>query len=370
MRGSAAVAALFALSACASEGAAPQVRRATLADSVGNYVPGATWRTGRASDAGFNEASLAALDNEVANGRFGSVHGIVVVRYGYIIHEQYLQWSAEQAHTMQSVTKSVTSLLFGLAGGNDDAALNRPVVDVFRKYSDVANLDDQKRALTMRHLLTMRTSMDFWEQPYPGAPLDQLNRSQGDWIKFILDRKMIGMPGTTWAYNSGAAILTGGAIREMTGENVDVFARRTLFAPLGISGESWAKSPFDGLPHTGGGLYLRPRDLARIGYLVLRNGKWGTQQLVPSSWIAKSTAVDTRDNSLIFSSYRPGYGYFWWLFPTTRNGNEIGIIAASGSGGQWLFVVPSLDLVVVMVAENGNGLDFLYDRLLPAITGR
>jgi CubicO group peptidase (beta-lactamase class C family) len=180
---------------------------------------------------------------------------------------------------------------------------------------------------------------------------------------------MLGAPGNGWAYNSGAAILMGAVIRELAGENVDAFARRTLFGPLGITGESWVKSPFDSLPHCGGGLFLRALDLARIGYLVLRGGRWGDRAIVPRDWISVSTRVDTRNSSLFFASYGAGYGYFWWLFPRRRGGSDAGVIAASGSGGQWLFVVPDLDLVVVVVATNGNGLDLLYDALLPALAG-
>jgi CubicO group peptidase (beta-lactamase class C family) len=215
--------------------------------------------------------------------------------------------------------------------------------------------------------VTMRTSMDFWEQPYDGSPLDQLNRSSGDWTKLVLDRPMTGTPGTAWAYNSGAAILAGSVIREISGTNVDAFARAELFEPIGVRGETWAKSPFDGLPHCGGGLNLRAVDLARVGYLVLRGGAWGSRQIIPPTWLAASVAPDSRGEPVFFSSFGSAYGYFWWLFPTRRGGTDAGIIAASGSGGQWLFVVPSLDLVVAIVASSGAGLDLLYDGLLPAI---
>jgi CubicO group peptidase (beta-lactamase class C family) len=146
-----------------------------------------------------------------------------------------------------------------------------------------------------------------------------------------------------------------------------VFARRELFAPIGVSGESWARSAYDGLPHCGGGLHLKPVDLARLGYLVLRHGAWGGRQMVSRAWIEASTHAITRGAPVFFSDFGSGYGYFWWLFPTRRGGTDEGVIAASGSGGQWLFVVPSLDLVVVIVATNGDGLDLLYDELLPAI---
>lgn len=341
----------------------------SVSDSGQTYVPGTDWRTAAPASAGFDEARLAALGRDMSAGRYGALHGVLVVRFGYLVFERYVGWSREVPHTMQSVTKSVTSLLYGaltMTAPGPQVSLDRPVLDVFSHY-DVQNVDQRKRALTLRNLLTMRTSMDFWEQPYEGSPLDQLNRSTGDWVQFVLDRPMTGDPGSAWAYNSGAAIVMGGVLREIAGMNPDEFARRQLFEPIGVKGETWARSPFDGLPHCGGGLGLRPVDLARVGYLVLRRGKWGDRQVVPSSWIDESTRPYSHDPSLFFSSFNSSYGYFWWLFPSQRGGSDASIITASGSGGQWLFVVPALDLVVVVVASNGDGLDLLYDGVLPAV---
>jgi CubicO group peptidase (beta-lactamase class C family) len=197
-----------------------------------------------------------------------------------------------------------------------------------------------------------------------------MNNSTGDWVRFVLERPMIDAPDTRWAYNSGAAIVTCGAIRELTGERPDDFARRELFAPIGVSGETWVRSPFDQLPHCGGGLSLTATDLARVGYLVLRRGRWGNPQIVPERWIEDATRSYSSGGSLFFARYGAQYGYFWWLFPLARGGTGTEIIAASGSGGQWLFVVPTHDLVVAIIGASSNGLDLLYDRILPAIRGR
>lgn len=360
---------LLAVGACGdSTTGTPRIE--PLPDSGALYVPSDTWRTASAAAAGFDQGRFDTMKRDVARGRFGGIDALIVVRYGFVTVEQYRNWSPNQPHTMQSVTKSITSLLLGIARENPAAGLqnlDRPVLDVFSRYPTVDNVDQRKRALTIRNLLTMRTGMDFYEQPYPGSPLDVLNRSTGDWVKYVLDRPMTGTPGTSWAYNSGAAIVIGGVIREQSGVNVDEFARRELFEPIGVSGEYWFRSPYDGLPHCGGGLFLRPMDLARVGYLVLRHGKWGDRQVVPDEWIAASTAANYRGSELIFASFNSAYGYFWWLFPTRRGGSDAGVIAASGSGGQWLFIVPSLDLVVAIAANDGAGLDLLYDGILPAL---
>lgn len=356
--------------ACARGDTGPSGPVELVPDDGRAYVPGVEWRTASPASLSLDAARVESMWRGVMAGRYGSIHGIVIVRFGYVAFERYNAWTRDQPHTMQSVTKSVTSLLYGIqsAGGTTPtSALDRPVLDVFTRYPSIANVDDRKRALTLRHLLTMRTSMDFFEQPYPGSPLDELNRSANDWTKFILDRGMTGRPGTAWAYNSGAAILLCSALREISGENPDAYARRELFAPIGVAGETWFRSPFDALPHCGGGLALKAVDLARIGYLVLRHGAWGDRQVVPRAWIDTSTHALTRGPPVFFSDFGSGYGYFWWLFPSRRGGTDEGIIAASGSGGQWLFVVPSLDLVVAIVAADGNGLDLLYDEILPAV---
>lgn len=350
--------------ACGSSGA--QAPSEELDDGL-DYVPGPEWRTARPADAGFEVDLLDRVRDGVASGRYGAMDGLLIVRHGYLVVEQYNGWPPTRVHTMQSVTKSVTSLLVGVlreqAGA--EAALERPVLDVFAERP-TANLDARKEALALEHLLMMRTGMDFWEQPYPGSPLDQLNRSGGDWTQFILDRPMAGEPGTRWAYNSGAAILMCAVIRELSDTPADQFARTELFEPIGVTGETWFRSPFDGLPHCGGGLSLKPVDLARIGYLVLRRGRWGERQVVPAEWIDASVQPLSRGSELIFASYNPGYGYYWWTFPRVRGGQGAEVIAASGAGGQWLFIVPALDLVVAIVASNGAGLDLLYD-LLPAV---
>jgi CubicO group peptidase (beta-lactamase class C family) len=341
---------------------------AAVRDSGAAYFPGSVWRTAAPAQAGFDAQRASVLTRDVTSGRFGAVDALIVVRFGHLVIEHYDGWSPTQAHTVQSVTKSVTSLLFGLLQAEhtgSETSLDRTVADALATYQPLADDDARKRALTLRHLLMMRTDMDFWEQPYPGSPLDQLNRSSGDWIRFILDRPMVGMPGDDWAYNSGAAILVCGVIRQIAGESA--FARRELFEPVGVVGETWAKSPFDGLPHCGGGLSLKPIDLARVGYLVLRHGRWGDRQLVPADWIDVSTSPLSRGSSLLFSAFNSGYGYFWWTFPLHRGGTDAGVIAASGSGGQWLFVIPSLDLVVAIAARSGAGLDLLYDGVLPAL---
>lgn len=334
------------------------------------YFPAESWRAAPPGSVGMDDLAATSLSAAVWRGEFGPVDALVVIKDGYEVIASYRNWTPEASHTLQSVSKSVTSLLVGRAVADGLLDIDRPVLDYFPSYHPVAHLDDRKAALTTRHLLTMRTAMDFYELgPNVDSPLRQLNSSRGDWVRFVLDREMTGEPGSTWRYNSGAVILTSGLLREVTGERTDHYADRVLFGPLGIRSQRWFHSPFDSLPHTGGGLFLSPPDLARIGWLVLNHGRWGDRQVIPESWIAASSLPATRGAPLPRAAVGEGYGFWWWLYPSTRGGADVGaIIAGLGARGQWLFVMPERGLVVV-IAGNGTtrGLDLLYEHILPAI---
>ena len=347
-----------------------------ITDDGSTYYPGATWRTAAPKDVHMDATKINAVAERIRNGQIAEIDGLVVVRNGYVVMEQYANGSsALHLHEMQSVTKSITSLLMGIAIDKGRiAGVTSKALDFFPEYS-FQNMDQRKRDVTLKSLLTMTSGINFYEDPYPGSPLDQLNRSTGDWLRIIFDQPMNAAPGERWQYNSGGVISLGGVIFSSTGMVADQFARENLFEPIGIFGASWFKGNPNGLPHMGGGLLLRATDLARIGYLVLRRGKWNETQIVSESWIRESTAHHVR-NPRSFGSHPTDYGYLWWLLPLdNRSGTDSNtdIITASGAKGQWLFIVPRYDLVVA-ATSNAAGFsgyiapaDFLYDFILPAI---
>jgi CubicO group peptidase (beta-lactamase class C family) len=192
----------------------------------------------------------------------------------------------------------------------------------------------------------------------------------------MLDWPMREAPGTRWEYVSGGVILLGGVVGAATGERVDLFGDRELFAPLGVTGAYWIGGLPDGLPHSGGGLYIRARDLAKIGALMAAGGRWQGRQVVSESWIRESTQrIVVRPRT--FGAHAVDYGYLWWLLdladpmnPRARPGD---IITASGARGQWMFAVPEEDLVMVSTAENGDTpntikpIDFFYTHVMGSI---
>ena len=368
---------LIALAGCG--GTPPEEAPPPLPLDGPSYVPGAEWRTADPRQVGMDPRALDRAVDAVASGRVRDVDALVVVRHGYVVVERYFGSShRNDVHTMQSVTKSVAALVVGAAVDAGALRVDAPIFSVLPQYAAAAGLpgDARKGRVTVEHLLTMRAGIDFHESPYAGSPLQRLNESRGDWALLALSEPMNAEPGARWQYNSGGVIALAAAVREATGQRFDDFARARLLAPIGVTTERWVTSPFDGLPHAGGGLNLRAVDLARVGYLVLRGGRWGERRVISEEWLARMLRPVTR-RPIAWGAYAPDYGYLWYQFPVAPGADTAerdGVIwAAAGNMTQWLFVVPRHDLVVA-VTGRGNGsfsepIRLLYDDIIPAVTG-
>ena len=339
------------------------------------YWPAASWRRATPAQVGLDPQKIGRLVERLRGNQVPSMHSLLVVRQGYLAVEEYFNGSSAGAiHTLQSVTKSVTSLLLGIAVGQGTVPdIGRKVTSFFPEYSDLHNLDSRKQAMTLRDILTMRTGLDWSEDPYEGSPLQQLNAQQTEWIRFVLDWPMREQPGTRFEYNSGGVIVLGGVIYNATGLVADRFAEQNLFSPLGVGAAVWYTGGPHGLPHMGGGLNLRALDMARLGYLVLREGRWGDRQIVPRDWLEASLIPSVlRPRS--FAGYPVDYGYLWWLLPLDGHGPtgspDQTIWTAAGAQGQWIFIIPRHDLVIVVTAatpEFDRPVRFLYEDILPAV---
>ena len=313
-----------------------------------------------------DESRMEQVVTRIRGGEYGRMSSLLVARNGRLIVEEYFDGMVpERAHTQQSVTKSVTSLLVGIAARSGRVAPGDPVTRFFPEYEPIANVDERKRAVTVADLLAMRSGFDWDESTYAGSPLERMNQCGCDWLRFVLDWRMREMPGTRFEYISGGTILAGGIVGAATGSRLDQFAALELFGPLGITGTSWAQGRPDGLPHAGGGLYMRPRDMLKIGTLVLDEGRWGSQQVVDPAWVRLTTTRVSR-GVRTWVGRTVDYGYGWWLFD--YNGNTV--ITASGALGQWIFVVPSMRLVMSATANDPNrglgAVEVLFSTVLPA----
>ncbi len=301
------------------------------------------------------------------------LHSLLIVRNGYLVLEEYFNgYDAETLNSLQSVTKSFTSAVMGIAVEQGKIRnVDERILDFFPEMRNIENLDDRKTSMKFRDILTMRSGTDY-DEGYPSSPHSQLNRLERGWDRFYLNRPMISEPGTRFRYDSGGVILMSAMLKNRTGDHVDVFAEKHLFAPLGIRKVRWIKNQ-EGHPHTGGGLFMRPLDMAKFGLLYLRNGKWENKQVVPARWVEESVK-----KQVTFAGQgrrrATGYGYLWWIQEPDPDGSgRLDIFSARGHGGQYIFIIPEHRMVVVTTSESRHNagiqdpITFLYRDILPAL---
>jgi CubicO group peptidase (beta-lactamase class C family) len=342
-------------------------------------APAATrdWPKATPKEFGIDPVKLAAFDADLASGKYGLVDSMLVLRCGTNVYEKtyahdYGQIYGERAkkegplnhdlhgpynyfntefhpfyrgsdmHTMQSVSKTVTSITFGIARMRNEftAGLDAPILQFLGGHK-IANLDDRKKRITLRHLLTMTAGLEWHEDLAYDDPKNSADimEASHDWAQYVLDQPMSDEPGKVFVYNSGATILLAQIFKKVTGKNIDEYAAEHLFKPLGMR-YYWKHSP-TGLPDTEGGLYLSAHDLAKIGQLFLKGGMWEAKDVVSSAWIKDSVAPHV---SVPGGEWK--YGYQWWLQPIGSSPEDITWFAR-GFGGQQLMILPEYDIVVV-----------------------
>ena len=300
--------------------------------------PTRAWATSVPEEQGVDSGELARAV-ELIRENDPKFHSLLVVRNGHVVLDAYFHPFAEGSlHDVASVTKSVTATLIGIAveqGLIKD--LRQPVLGYF-SGRDIARLDDAKKAMTLRNLLTMRSGLACVNRPTEVTLFQMLGSP--DWVRFMLDLPMEHPPGAAFAYSSGAVHLLSAVIRHVSGKPALEFAREKLFGPLGIRELSWPAGP-QGDNCGWGTLRLHPRDMAKIGYLYLKGGVWEGRRILPSWWVEEATRAHVglgRDG---------GYGYLWWT-----QGDES--YSARGRGGQYIVVVPERELVVVMTGGGAS----------------
>jgi CubicO group peptidase (beta-lactamase class C family) len=312
------------------------------------------WPVSTLSSEAINEGQIESLIESVLRGEQGRPEAILVARDGKLVLEEYFYgFSRDRIHSIQSITKSVTSLLFGIAM---DAGLvgdlDQLVYSFFPEYLGKKWID-RKSPITLAHLLNMSAAIEWKTEGHES--LTAMYRS-GDWIGYVLNLDQADVPGEAASYNSGLSILLGGVIRNTTGKFVDKFAEETLFADLQVSKYRWLAAS-DGTRNTSGGLILSAYDLAKLGQLVLSKGRWNGKQVVSEAWITESTKRhlplgEESVRSTGDSPYSVSYGYQWWHQRYNVDGVPIHAIAGLGYGGQYLGIFPTLNTVVVL--NNGE----------------
>lgn len=347
---------------------------------AGAQGPAAAWPTDRwavstPAAQGLDPEPLEKLHRDFAGSTYGNVDRMVIIRNGYLVRSerysrdyktisagtdttshqfnyQHPDWhpyfKGRDVHTLQSVTKSITSALIGIAIARGEiAGLNVPLLSFFPDR-DISRFDSRLGQATLEDLLTMRTGIEWHETD---RPIDSSNttiqlEASRDWIQFTLSQPMDAEPGTKWVYNSGGSALMAAVLRQATGRHAHEYAESHLFRPLGIRDYHWKITP-TGHPDTEGGLYLEAEQLAKIGYLYLNRGVWNGRRILPEEWVNASVARQVSD----VNQAGWGYGYQWWRLDR----DHVDIWAGLGYGGQFLVVMPQFNMIGVVNSWNVFG---------------
>lgn len=327
-------------------------------------VSQADWQTSSPAQAGFDAGLLCSIDAMLDKSPEMKVHAVVVLRHGKLVYETYrpgqdnrwrsdpriVAYDPQARHDMYSVSKSVVSLLVGIAiDRRHIAGIEEPL---FAYFADSTALrTPQKEAIKLRHLLSMTSGLAWDEERF--AYDDDRNdefamiRSVNPY-RFVLEKPLQHEPGARWNYSGGDTQLLGGVIQRTTGKFLADFAKEVLFGPLGITDFEWMRMPANGEFAADSGLRLRPRDMAKIGQLVLDNGMWNGKRIVSQQWIEESTRTHAAGIDNAIPSL--GYAYQWWTDHGKVGGRDLSWFSAQGYGGQRLYVVPAHDLVVAITA--------------------
>jgi CubicO group peptidase (beta-lactamase class C family) len=318
--------------------------------------PTADWQTSTPEEQGMSSNALAELVEFGANNAMDS---LLVVRHGRIVVETYYApFGPGLKHVINSSTKAVVGTLAGIAFKEGALGpLDQRVIDLFPERT-IANLDANKRAMMLDSLLDMTSGLD-WREPLTNAPPEtmlQMERSR-DWVGFILDRPMAQAPGLAFDYDSGTWHLLSAILEKKTRMSTANYAKQKLFTPLGISDVYWRQDP-QGISTGGYGLFMHPRDMAKIGYLYLHDGKWAGQQIMPASWVDKvyHASVDMRIGTTPTFRYANG----WWTIPEKRAYMAVGFLR------QLIVVLPDVDMVVVVTGKKHYPFGPLIDKATAA----
>jgi CubicO group peptidase (beta-lactamase class C family) len=350
------------------------------------------WNIRRAAEQGVDERALEIMMDAILEGQFEVIDSIAIAKSGTLVLDETIRTDLDRhdsdvgnanlaIHAQFSVSKSITSLVVGIAIDEGHiSSVDVPYLSLF-PYEEYDNWDERKNDITLHHVLAMQLGLQWneWDPPYSSVD-NQWNRfiaSEHDFAKALLDLPVSADPGTEFAYNTAATVSLGQAIQNTVPLVLDDFALNELLLPLGITEIEIWRTP-TGLPNGGGGFFLRTRDAAKFGQLLLNDGTWNGERIISSEWLAESvtqrTAIGWPDPSR-WDWQVTGYGYQWWTGFYDDDGARVESIVAWGYGGQWVIVLPSLDVVVAINSNGYGGGDaalnqahaLVADHILPAL---
>jgi CubicO group peptidase (beta-lactamase class C family) len=327
------------------------------------------WRTASMQAEGLNEAPIAALIHRILAADPTStslkIQSLLIARHGHLVLEEYFYGFDEgRVHDMRSAGKTFATVLVGLAKERGAKLTPQtPIYPLFKQYSSFANWDDRKAKITLGDVMTMTAgnACDDNNDDSPGnEDRMQSDEKQKDWYKYLLDLPMLKEPGGEDAvYCSGDLNLVGGAVAATTHRWLPEFFDEALARPLQF-GRYYLNLMPDGQAYMGGGAYLRPRDQLKLGQLYLDGGLWSGKRIVSKEWVSESTSVHSRFAAKYSVGQQHHYGYGWHIHDLKSGAKTYQVFAAEGNGGQFVIVVPDLDLVVGITGGSYGEFDQWY----------
>jgi len=288
-----------------------------------------------------DSAFIHSIVSEIVKGEYGRIHSFLLYKNQKLVCEEYFYgYSPYDLHQIESCTKSLISLLVGIAKDkNLIQDLNEPICKVFPEYNHLKT--PEYININIEHLLTMTSGFD---------PQNDMLFNSDDRVKFALNREIVHKPGTRFQYDGGNTEILGAIIKSKTGMYADEFAEKFLFNPLKINSYNWELLKQGGYPCMAGTLELAPRDMIKIGSIVLTNGKFRNTRIISEDWILQSTSKKTK-------THIPGdnYGYQWWNLNLKSADNNYKAIWANGFGSQFIYIFPEINVVISTTGHNYEG---------------
>lgn len=309
------------------------------------------WELATLQKVGLNADSVGIVHSMLMDeSKYFNALGLLVIKNDKLVFESYPYdlKDRDHFHHVQSATKSITSLLFGhLVANNFIDSLQKPIYNFF---PDKFPSDSLKRTITIEHLLTMRSGLEIDNSEFA---YNMLVNKPADQTKYLLDLPLYANPGDSFYYRDCDPQLISYIIQNLTEKTEEQLAKEILFAPLGITDYYWEPNN-EGATCGAHGLHLRARDMAKIGVMVLHDGKWNNKQVVDSAWLAKATVpyAQTKWENITWN-----YGYYWWVLPQYQ------AFAACGHGGNFIFISPTRSMVIVMISKPDTNDDYVGTSL-------
>jgi CubicO group peptidase (beta-lactamase class C family) len=346
------------------------------------------WDTGSADSAGVDSKRLAALTETIRAWPELGVHALLIERGEKLIYEEYfdgfderlgqplgrVSMTRDSLHDIRSASKSVVSALVGIAIAEGAIpSIDTSVVDWFPEFTELKS--EERKRLSLKHLLTMTSGLQWNEAlPYSDPRNDAIRMThEATPLRYVLSQPQVKAPGSEFNYNSGLTETAAVVVERATKTSLTDYARTKLFEPLGITRFEWIGN-LAGKPEAASGLRLRARDFAKFASLYLHGGMWKGTQVVPRDWVEVSTRRSFRFPPASDKS-ESGYGFFWWYFCYPTESGLVEVRTAFGNGQQWAFVMPGLDMSVVILGGRYNdvttggtlGTKLLKEHLIPAV---